>query len=172
MKRQDKRVPWWALGIGLAAFAIIAFMLIQRQNNDLAMLERTYDNVNAKRMVLQYEQSELQRELSISTTSDYIASRARENGYMMPNELHFVVDNPEVLTDHGTLGDIQLSTVETPAADTAAEETAAQPVQTEAENTETEPVQTDPEDTEDQTVPSDLEDPVDLPSTIPEEIQP
>ncbi len=85
MKRQEKRVPWWALGIGLAAFAIIAFMLIQRQNNDLAMLERTYDNVNAKRMVLQYEQSELQRELSMSTTSDYIASRARKNGYMVPN---------------------------------------------------------------------------------------
>ena len=129
MKWQDKRLPWWAIGIGLLAFIVIAFMLIQRQNNDLAMLERTYENVNAKRILLQYEQSELQRELSISNTSDYIASRARENGYMMPNEFHFVVDNPEVLTDHDTLDEIRLSTVEVPTADTAAEETIVQPEQ-------------------------------------------
>ena len=112
MKWQDKRVPWWALAAGLIAFAIIAGMLIHRQNNDLAMLERTYENVNAKRIVLQYEQSEKQREVNISSTSDYIASRARENGYMMPNELHFVVYNPEVLTNHETLGEVQLTTVE------------------------------------------------------------
>ena len=112
MKWQDKRVPWWALAAGLIAFAIIAGMLIHRQNNDLAMLERTYENINAKRIVLQYEQSEKQREVNISSTSDYIASRARENGYMMPNELHFVVDNPEVLTNHETLSEIQLTTVE------------------------------------------------------------
>ena len=136
MKWQDKRLPWWAIGIGLLAFIVIAFMLIQRQNNDLAMLERTYENVNAKRILLQYEQSELQRELSISNTSDYIASRARENGYMMPNELHFVVDNPEVLTDHDTLDEIRLSTVEVPAADTAAEETIVQPEQDIQENPE------------------------------------
>lgn len=112
MKWQDKRVPWWALAAGLIAFAIIAGMLIHRQNNDLAMLERTYENINAKRIVLQYEQSEKQREVNISSTSDYIASRARENGYMMPNELHFVVDNPKVLTNHETLSEIQLTTVE------------------------------------------------------------
>ena len=95
MKWQDKRLPWWAVGAGLAAFAIIAFILIQRQNNDLAMLERTYEAVNARRIVLQSEQSEKQREYNISNSAEYIASRARENGYMMPNELHFVVDNPE-----------------------------------------------------------------------------
>ena len=136
MKWQDKRLPWWAIGIGLLAFIVIAFMLIQRQNNDLAMLERTYENVNAKRILLQYEQSELQRELSISNTSDYIASRARENGYMMPNELHFVVDNPEVLTDHDTLDEIRLSTVEVPASGTVAEETIVQPEQDIQENPE------------------------------------
>ena len=136
MKWQDKRLPWWAIGIGLLAFIVIAFMLIQRQNNDLAMLERTYENVNAKRILLQYEQSELQRELSISNTSDYIASRARENGYMMPNELHFVVDNPEVLTDHNTLDEIRLSTVEVPAGDAAAEGPAVQQEQSVQENSE------------------------------------
>ena len=136
MKWQDKRLPWWAIGIGLLAFIVIAFMLIQRQNNDLAMLERTYENVNAKRILLQYEQSELQRELSISNTSDYIASRARENGYMMPNELHFVVDNPEVLTDHDTLDEIRLSTVEVPTVNAVAEEPAVQPEQSVQDNSE------------------------------------
>ncbi len=114
MKWQDKRLPWWAVGAGLAAFAIIAFILIQRQNNDLAMLERTYEAVNARRIVLQSEQSEKQREYNISNSPEYIASRARENGYMMPNELHFVVDNPEVLTDHETLDQVQLSAIVQP----------------------------------------------------------
>ena len=114
MKLKEKRLPWWALAIMLIGFLIIAYMLIQRQNADLAMLERTYENVNARRILLQYEQSEMQQELNISSTADYIASRARENGYMMPNELHFVVDNPWVLTDHETLGEAHLTTVETP----------------------------------------------------------
>ena len=87
MKWQDKRLPWWAVGAGLAAFAIIAFILIQRQNNDLAMLERTYEAVNARRITLQSEQSEKQREYNISNSPEYIAARARENGYMMPNAL-------------------------------------------------------------------------------------
>ncbi len=137
MKWQDKRLPWWALGLGLLAFVIIAVMLIQRQDTDLAILERTYENVNAKRILLQYEQSEMQRELNISSTADYIASRARENGYMMPNEIHFVVDNPWVLTDHDTLGDVQLTTVESPAAETeqiAAESEPANDASTDAEN--------------------------------------
>ena len=93
------------------------------------------------------EQSEKQRELNISTTSDYIASRARENGYMMPNELHFVVQNPEVLTDHESLSQIQLTTVDPqeaapPAeqeADTAAEPSPDPEVQTTATPEETEP---------------------------------
>ena len=114
MKWQDKRLPWWAVGAGLAAFAIIAFILIQRQNNDLAMLERTYEAVNARRITLQSEQSEKQREYNISNSPEYIAARARENGYTMPNELHFVVDNPEVLADHETLDQVQLSAIVQP----------------------------------------------------------
>ena len=147
MKWQKKRVPWWAVAAGLIALIIIAVMILQRQHNDLATLERTYDYVNAKRITLQDEQSEKQRELNISTTSDYIASRARENGYMMPNELHFVVQNPEVLTDHESLSQIQLTTVdpqetEPPAeqeADTAAEPSPDPEAQTPATPEETEP---------------------------------
>ena len=111
MKLKEKRLPWWALAIMLIGFLIIAYMLIQRQNADLAMLERTYENVNARRILLQYEQSEKQRELSISETSDYISQRARENGYMMPGEIRFVVKNPEALTDHATLDDVRVATV-------------------------------------------------------------
>ena len=147
MKWQKKRVPWWAVAAGLIALIIIAVMILQRQHNDLATLERTYDYVNAKRITLQDEQSEKQRELNISTTSDYIASRARENGYMMPNELHFVVQNPEVLTDHESLSQIQLTTVDPqetapPAeqeADTAAEPSPDPEAQTPATPEETEP---------------------------------
>ena len=129
MKWQEKRIPWWAIGAGVLALLIIAWMYIQRQNSDLAMLERTYENLNAKRILLQYEQSELQRELNVSGTADYIAARARENGYMMPNELHFVVDNPEVLTDHETLDQVQLTTVQPVLPQPAQNEEAAAPAE-------------------------------------------
>ena len=147
MKWQDKRIPWWAIGAGVLALLIIAWMYIQRQNSDLAMLERTYENLNAKRILLQYEQSELQRELNVSGTADYIAARARENGYMMPNELHFVVQNPEALMDHDSLAQIQLTTVdpaetappEEQEAETAAEATPDPEAPTPATPEETEP---------------------------------
>ena len=144
MKWQEKRIPWWAIGAGVLALLIIAWMYIQRQNSDLAMLERTYENLNAKRILLQYEQSELQRELNVSGTADYIAARARENGYMMPNELHFVVDNPWVLTDHETLGEAHLTTVETPDAPEAQPEQAESQEPVTAEEAPQQESQSDP----------------------------
>ena len=144
MKLKEKRLPWWALAIMLIGFLIIAYMLIQRQNADLAMLERTYENVNARRILLQYEQSEMQQELNISSTADYIASRARENGYMMPNELHFVVDNPWVLTDHETVDEAHLTTVETPDAPEAQPEQAESQEPVTAEEAPQQESQSDP----------------------------
>jgi hypothetical protein len=46
---------------------------------------------------------------------------------MMPNELHFVVDNPEVLTDHETLDQVQLTTVQPVLPQPAQNEEAAAP---------------------------------------------
>ena len=111
MKGQEKRIPVLTVLLLVAAFVAIAAMIITRQNNDLAMLDSTLQNVNTKKIQLQYEQSEKQRELNISSTSDYISERARENGYMMPGEIRFVVKNPEALTDHATLDDVRVATV-------------------------------------------------------------
>ena len=111
MRWQEKRAPILTVVLVVAVIVIIAAMVLNRQRSDLAMLESTYQNVNAKRILLQYEQSEKQRELSISETSDYISQRARENGYMMPGEIRFVVKNPEALTDHATLDDVRVATV-------------------------------------------------------------
>ena len=111
MRWQEKRAPILTAVLVVAVIVIIAAMVLNRQRSDLAMLESTYQNVNAKRILLQYEQSEKQRELSISETSDYISQRARENGYMMPGEIRFVVKNPEALTDHATLDDVRVATV-------------------------------------------------------------
>ena len=122
MNWRDKRIPIVTLLIVAAAFLIIAGLLIHRQTSDLELLENTYQNLNTKRIMLQYEQSEKQRELNVASTSDYISARARENGYMMPGEIRFVVRNPEALTQHGTLNQIE---VEASPAETAPAEDAA-----------------------------------------------
>ena len=65
MRWQEKRAPILTVVLVVAVIVIIAAMVLNRQRSDLAMLESTYQNVNAKRILLQYEQSEKQRELSI-----------------------------------------------------------------------------------------------------------
>ena len=117
--QHDKRMPLFTAALIVIAILVIAGMVLNRQRSDLEMLESTYQNINTKRILLQYEQSEKQRELNIASTSDYIAARARENGYMMPGEIRFVVRNPEALTQHETLTDVQLETVTQAAAQPA-----------------------------------------------------
>ena len=139
MMQHDKRMPVFTAALIVIAIVVIAGMILNRQRRDLEMLESTYQNINTKRILLQYEQSEKQRELNISSTSDYIAARARENGYMMPGEIRFVVRNPEALTQHETLTDVRLEAVSQAAeqpAETAGQvnmpDTAAAPVEPQA----------------------------------------
>ena len=58
------------------------------------------------------EFKKLQNELQIVETDDYIISKARQiHGYMMPDELLFVIKNPEALYGE-TEEPVQMAVVE------------------------------------------------------------
>ena len=118
MKWMNKRVRWATVITLCAAILIIGFMVINWQRNDLNTLNSRLQTVTTQEKILQYDLSEKQRELNIAGTSDYIAARARENGYVMPNEIRFVVKNPAVLEQYDTMDTVELEVSE--AADDAA----------------------------------------------------
>ncbi len=111
-KHSEKRIPILYAVLIVIAFLVIVGMVLHRQRTDLRTLERVYQEGNAARIQAQNEQSEKQREVNISTTSDYIAEQARKNGYMMKDEIHFVVSNPEVLTNRATLDEAVVAAAE------------------------------------------------------------
>lgn len=127
MKWFQKPVRRAAVVVICAAILVIGGMLIARQRADLSTLETYLQTVKARRSVLLYKESEMQQELNISNSSDYIAARARENGYIMPNEIRFVIKNPAALSSYETMEDAELA-IETPAEPSAAEP-AAEPAE-------------------------------------------
>jgi len=117
--RDDRRLPRYLFVLILIVIVVIAAMLYQRQRSDIETLQRTLQSSRTRELILQNEVSEKQREVNISESNDYIASHARENGYMMPGEIRFIVSNPEALLDGDTVG----SAVVTPVDETQVDET-------------------------------------------------
>jgi cell division protein FtsB len=71
---------------------------MNRQKNDIAMLQDTAKETRLKQVEVESERSALQYELSIADTPDYIAEKARTlYGYLLPGEIRFKVTNPEAL---------------------------------------------------------------------------
>ena len=85
----------------VAAFVIAAcgMMTINRLDNDITILEEEYTDLHLEQVGVEAQQSKLKEELDIKDTDGYIREKARLQGYMMPDEIRFVVTNPEVLYD-------------------------------------------------------------------------
>ena len=84
------RVKVMTLLVILFAATAVGILVMNRQKNDIAMLQDTA-KVESERSALQYE-------LSIADTPDYIAEKARTlYGYLLPGEIRFKVTNPEAL---------------------------------------------------------------------------
>ncbi len=131
MNREPGRIPRYVVLLSVGVIALICLMVYIRQRSDMDTLQRTLQNVRSRELILQNEVSEKQRELNISNSTDYIAGRARENGYMMPGEIRFIVSNPEALLSSDTAGSAVVEAVETvpaeePAPDIPAPEGAEQ----------------------------------------------
>ncbi len=92
------RVKVTSLLIILFAIAAIGILVINRQKSDIALLEASAKETRARQVEVESERSDLQYELSISDSDDYIAEKARTlYGYLLPGEIRFKVTNLEAL---------------------------------------------------------------------------
>lgn len=81
-------------------FVLIAvgWMYIRSINQDTEALRAEVIQLRNERDLLSKQQNKLKNEVAILNTDDYIIAKARQlYGYMMPNELLFVIKNPEAL---------------------------------------------------------------------------
>lgn len=81
-------------------FVLIAvgWMYIRSINQDTEVLRAQVIQLRNERDLLSKQQNRLRNEVAILDTDDYIIAKARQlYGYMMPNELLFVIKNPEAL---------------------------------------------------------------------------
>ena len=85
-----------------AAFVIVAsgLMIMNRMDDDIRALEDVATEARIRQLAMEQENGELAQELRNKDSDAYIIEKARTlYSYLMPGEIRFVVDNPEVLYD-------------------------------------------------------------------------
>ena len=107
---KNKKVRWqailWFAG-GLVLCTALLYWGLLRDEQILLDRKESLHDVQQK---LRQEKSEKQTEINMADSADYIEQRARENGYLMPGEIRFVVTNLDELLANG--GDAQTEIAE------------------------------------------------------------
>lgn len=88
------------------AFVIVAggLMTMNRLDQEIAVLEDTARETRLMQLTLETENGNLKQEISIKDTDSYIRMMARkENRFLLPGEIRFVVVNPEALYAPGEM---------------------------------------------------------------------
>lgn len=88
------------------AFVIIAagLMTLNRLDREIAVLEDTARETRLKQLSLESENGNMKQEISVMDTDSYIRMMARkDNKFLMPGEIRFVVVNPEALYAPGEM---------------------------------------------------------------------
>lgn len=88
------------LALVCALFVVISLgiMMINEVNASTSALEVRVTDLRIERDRLFRQYSRLESELEVIDTDDYIIAKARQlYGYMMPDEMLFIIKNPEVL---------------------------------------------------------------------------
>lgn len=96
--RKRRRVRLWPICL-LMLSALVAFLFYSNQISDsIASMNDQIGQAQEKLIALQNEQQALDDTLKIVGTDSYIEDQARTlYGYMRPDEIRFVITNPEVL---------------------------------------------------------------------------
>lgn len=97
-----KSIGIWPV-LGLLMCMLVAFLWYGSDlTNSLNEAEERFDQGRVRLMQLEYEQSRLKDTLEVSGTDAFIENQARMlYGYMKPEEMRFVITNPEVLYGPG-----------------------------------------------------------------------
>lgn len=94
-----KRVPILWVICPIFVIVMIGYLWIDQINSDINNLKVTVTELNIANTLLERERDALIAEVRSADTDEYIISKARQlYGYMMPNELLFIIKNPEALT--------------------------------------------------------------------------
>ena len=93
-----KTMNIWVVIVVCACVLMGFFWFNNTLSDDLKDLDATYNDTKVRLSNLQAEQAELQSELDTIGTDAFIENQARTMyGYMMPDEIRFVITNPEAL---------------------------------------------------------------------------
>lgn len=94
-----KRIPILWVICPIFVIVMIGYLWIDQINSDINNLKVTVTELNIANTLLERERDALIAEVRSADTDEYIISKARQlYGYMMPNELLFIIKNPEALT--------------------------------------------------------------------------
>lgn len=113
MAKELRDVRVRPLTLLLILFVLIALgaMAINSMRGEARSLQVTVGDLNYAYAQLEKERAGLSYEVSISDSDEYIIAKARQlYGYMMPNEILFVIKNPEAL--YGTGETVQMMVLE------------------------------------------------------------
>lgn len=99
-RKQPRRVPFLFVLCAMFVIIMVGWMWIDSLNGNISQLEVIVSDATISSELLKRESDSLSNELDQSQTKDYIIATARQRyHYIMPNELVFVVKNPEALGD-------------------------------------------------------------------------
>ena len=101
-RKRRLRVPLIYGLCSMFVIIMIGYMWIDSIKSDISQLQVTVVDLSINSELLTREYKALAAELDQSDTDEYVIAKARQlYGYMMPNELLFVVKNPEALGSVG-----------------------------------------------------------------------
>ena len=118
------------LYVVVIAFVIVAggLMTLNRLDQEIAVLEDTARETRLRQLALETENGNMKQEIAVKDTESYIRKMARkDNRFLMPGEIRFVVVNPEALYAPGEMPGLEIE------AETAETEPEAEPVQEDTE---------------------------------------
>ena len=98
---KNRKVRWQAVLWIVCGLVIFALVLYWGQQRDRRLLEERWETLRNVQLTLQQERSEKQQEIQMADSAEYIEQRARENGYLLPGEIRFVVTNLDELLENG-----------------------------------------------------------------------
>lgn len=88
---------WWVIAVVACVFAAFFFYSSQLTET-IEEMQQVIEEGNVRLAQLQARNAELEATLKSAGTDAFVENQARnEYGYMMPDEIRFVITNPEAL---------------------------------------------------------------------------
>lgn len=98
---KTKKVRWQAVAAAAGILVVVALILFWGQRRDQRILEQKQETLQGVKLSLQQERDDKLQETRMADSAEYLAQRARENGYLLPGEIRFVITNLDELIENG-----------------------------------------------------------------------